>query len=92
VAVAKIRKNGFWWKTIVTIARFAFFRSAHHATDGNRWEQVNIDGIGDFLNHNIIAMEFFKGNLYAGTWNESEVTQIWRATPGPSIRFPSWER
>jgi hypothetical protein len=61
-------------------------------TDANRSEQVNIDGFGDFLNHNIIAMEFFKGNLYAGTWNESEGIQIWRATPGPSIPFPSWEK
>jgi hypothetical protein len=60
-------------------------------TDGSRWEQVNVDGFGDSSNHNIIAMEFFNGDLYAGTWNASEGTQVWRATPAGSVPFSNWE-
>ena len=89
-AANSVARNGYLYAGIET-ARLPFAGARIMRTNGNRWQQVNVDGFGDNLNHNIIAMEFFKGDLYAGTWNESG-TQVWRATPEPSVPFSNWQR
>jgi hypothetical protein len=80
-----ISHGGYLYEGIET-ARLPFPGARIMRTDGSRWEQVNVDGFGDRFNHNIIAMEFFNGDLYAGTWNAAEGTQVWRATPGGRSR------
>jgi hypothetical protein len=89
-AANSVARNGSLYVGIET-ARLPFAGARIMRTNGSGWQQVNVDGFGDNFNHNIIAMEFFNGDLYAGTWNESG-TQVWRATPGPSVPFSNWQQ
>lgn len=62
----------------------------------DQWRQVNIDGFGNPLNHNVIAMEVFKGHLYGATWNVFQGAEVWRARLAPghtkSVPFSNWEK
>jgi len=67
-------------------------------TDGNlsppydQWEQVNRGGFGDPANHNICGFGVFKNKIYAGTWNNTQGLEVWRATPSEKLPFPDWEQ
>lgn len=67
-------------------------------TDGDlappydQWQQVNINGFGNPSNHNICGLGELDGKIYAGTWNETEGLEVWRATPTDSVPFPDWEK
>lgn len=67
-------------------------------TDGNlappydQWQQVNTDGFGNPSNHNICGLGELDGKIYAGTWNETEGLEVWRATPTESVPFADWEK
>ena len=49
--------------------------------NGSDWAQVNLDGFGDIFNWSV-ALEFFKGYLYAGTYNywnsDNPGCELWR--------------
>jgi hypothetical protein len=72
-------------------------------TDGEDWEQVNVNGFGNDFNHNILGLVTFKDYLYAGTWNFTQGLEVWRAKvhhhgkhgkhgkPG-KVPFPNWEK
>jgi len=92
-AANMVSQGGFLYAGIET-ARPPFAGARIVRTDSSgRWQQVNVSGFGNTLNHNIIAMEFFKGDLYAGTWNVFEGTEIWRANPQQSgTPFAGWEK
>jgi len=67
-------------------------------TDGNlaapydQWEQVNANGFGNPSNHNICGLSELNGQIYAGTWNETEGLEVWRTTPSETVPFPDWEQ
>lgn len=67
-------------------------------TDGNvappfdQWQQVNVNGFGNARNHNICGLAELGGKIYAGTWNETQGLEVWRATPGDAVPFADWER
>lgn len=42
------------------------------------WKQVNISGFGNAQNGGISSLEVFNGQLYAGTANWAQGTQVWR--------------
>ncbi len=92
-AANMISGNGFLYAGIEA-ARTPFPGAPVFRTNGNgQWAQVNVSGFGNTLNHNIIAMEFFKGDLYAGTWNIFEGTEVWRANPQQStVPFADWQK
>ncbi len=46
------------------------------------WRQVNINGFGDRNNWGVLALEIFKGDLYAGTRNPVIGATVWRTTNG----------
>ena len=51
------------------------------------WRQVNINGFGDRNNWGVLALEIFKGDLYAGTRNPVIGATVWRTTNGAT-----WKR
>jgi hypothetical protein len=67
-------------------------------TDGNlsppydQWQQVNTNGFGNPSNHNICGLGELNGQIYAGTWNENEGLEIWRATPSATVPFVDWDQ
>jgi hypothetical protein len=67
-------------------------------TNGNlsppydQWQQVNDNGFGNGHNHNICGLAVLDGKLYAGTWNQTQGLEVWRATPGPEVPFKDWEK
>jgi len=58
----------------------------------DQWRQVNTNGFGNGRNHNICGLAEFSGKIYAATWNQTQGFEVWRATPGPELPFPDWER
>jgi sugar lactone lactonase YvrE len=46
------------------------------------WRQVNINGFGDRNNWGVLALEVFKGDLYAGTRNPVLGASVWRTADG----------
>ena len=58
----------------------------------DQWEKVNIDGFGNPANHNICGLGELNGQIYAGTWNETQGLEVWRATPSESVPFGDWEQ
>lgn len=67
-------------------------------TDGNlappynQWEQVNDNGFGNPRNHNICGFAVLDGRIYAGTWNQTQGIEVWRAAPEKETPFTNWER
>lgn len=62
------------------------------ASPYDQWQQVNIDGFGNPANHNICGLSELNGQIYAGTWNETQGIEVWRATPSQSTPFMDWEQ
>jgi len=58
----------------------------------DQWQQVNIDGFGNPANHNICGLAELNGQIYAGTWNETQGIEVWRATPSETMPFTDWEQ
>ncbi len=58
----------------------------------DQWQQVNTNGFGNPANHNICGLSELNGQIYAGTWNETQGLEIWRATPSQTVPFPDWEQ
>jgi hypothetical protein len=58
----------------------------------DQWQQVNTNGFGNPSNHNICGLGELNGRIYAGTWNETEGIEVWRATPTESVPFRDWEK
>jgi hypothetical protein len=80
-------------------ARAKYETGAHlWRTDGrlsppyDQWELVNIDGFGNPRNHNICGLGTLNGQIYAGTWNETQGIEVWRATPSETLPFADWEQ
>ena len=46
------------------------------------WRQMNINGFGERGHTSVLALEVFNGQLYAGTGNWGDGTQVWRTTDG----------
>jgi len=46
------------------------------------WRQTNINGFGERGHTDVLALEVFNGQLYAGTGNWGDGTQVWRTTDG----------
>ena len=59
----------------------SFFGQVWRTADGTNWEQVNIDGFGDWNNQDIVLC-VFNNWLYAGTYNSAEGSEIWRSPDG----------
>ncbi len=58
----------------------------------DQWQQVNIDGFGNPANHNICGLSELNGQIYAGTWNETQGIEVWRATPSETLPYSDWEQ
>jgi len=58
----------------------------------DQWQLVGANGFGNPSNHNICGLGELNGQIYAGTWNETEGIEVWRATPTETVPFPDWEK
>ena len=60
------------------------------AKDGSIWRRVSEPGFGNDDNFSVVAMEEYKGRLYALTRNDNQGAEMWR-TAGDSweqVLFP----
>ncbi|MCK5420573.1 MAG: hypothetical protein KAJ08_00315, partial [Deltaproteobacteria bacterium] len=61
------------------------------AKDGSLWERVSESGFGDDENAAVVAMQKYKGRLYAIVRNDKEGVEVWRTTGTgwEQVLFPS---
>lgn len=61
------------------------------AKDGSLWERVSESGFGDDENAAVVAMQEYKGRLYAIVRNDKEGVEVWRptGTGWEQVLFPS---
>ena len=64
-----------------------FIGAEIHRYDGQSWERVVQNGLGNINNEGIRHMAIYKGVLYAGTVNVKNGSEIWRSADGVN-----WEK